>query len=372
MPLRPVRGKLRMPVETEEEAHRLLEAGLTLSETVLGHRRYDGYQYDLADHLYYIGAVHPEHFRHLQDPMTSVPDEQIPNFYFVGFPTWLSLMRGAPDSCVETLARRLSAGTMAPMAASTLRDILAAICTPAALQALADHAAQSGDAREIEDMGFWLPPGGMPAVPRFTHHRRAVRLDPYDEPPEDLARLPHPVGLPVSAVVADPIQDIITWHYCTFDCSALEGLPPLVAPHLHLVSPPLNSGWTLFYAPAPDGGCVAPSMSDATKVDKDEMSEMREQAEEYKGFGRGSLTLLPYDDQLVYSNGHTELTPGVVGDIGGPPIGLYPLPRCQDCGKVMFHVATVRSDIREYGDGFRGLYVCEDCGGAACQGTMWN
>ncbi|GHO57540.1 hypothetical protein KSB_60150 [Ktedonobacter robiniae] len=31
---------------------------------------------------------------------------------------------------------------------------------------------------------------------------------------------------------------------------------------------------------------------------------------------------MPYDDQLVYCNGYTQLTKGVHGDVGGPPLEL--------------------------------------------------
>ena len=38
----------------------------------------------------------------------------------------------------------------------------------------------------------------------------------------------------------------------------------------------------------------------------------------------------------------------------------------------MFHVATVLSTIREYGEGFRSAFICEACLGAAVTGTNWN
>jgi len=79
-----------------------------------------------------------------------------------------------------------------------------------------------------------------------------------------------------------------------------------------------------------------------------------------------------YDDELVYSNGHILMTPGVVGTTGGPPLGLYPNPCCPSCGRLMLHVATVEHLVREYGDGFRSLYLCEDCHTAACNATGWN
>jgi hypothetical protein len=63
---------------------------------------------------------------------------------------------------------------------------------------------------------------------------------------------------------------------------------------------------------------------------------------------------------------------GVVGDAGGPPIGIYPNPECPSCGVLMLHVASVRHHIREYGDGFRSAFICETCARAAVTGTNWN
>jgi len=66
------------------------------------------------------------------------------------------------------------------------------------------------------------------------------------------------------------------------------------------------------------------------------------------------------------------LTPSVMGDVGGPPIGLYPNPHCLSCQKLMFHLSTVVSDVREYGEGFRSLYLCETCGLVASHASPWN
>ena len=40
------------------------------------------------------------------------------------------------------------------------------------------------------------------------------------------------------------------------------------------------------------------------------LEELRELAIDYQHDGRGEVLLLPYDDRLVYRNGHTELTEG--------------------------------------------------------------
>ncbi len=372
MPLKTVTGKLHMPVATENDVQQVFEMGLRLSERELGRSRYEDYVRDLADHLFYVSAIHPEHFRSLQEAVVAVPDERLRTFDLT-FPTWLYLMQDAPDACVEQLARRLApAGQIPPMAEFALEQMLASICTPAALEALAAYAERSGKHQELEDLGFWMPPATAQAVPRFTRERRAVRVERFDGTVDRLASMPHPVGLPLSTIVADPSQDTIVWHYCSFALADIAGLPPVSAKRLHLVSPPLNSDWTLFCKVAEGNHYAEPTLVTSTEIETEEMSDMRAEAQERASEDTGHLTLLPYDDQLVYCNGHTELTPGVVGDVGGPPIGLYPNPSCPTCGKLLFHVATVTKDIREYGDGFRSLFVCEDCQIAASHATMWN
>ena len=90
------------------------------------------------------------------------------------------------------------------------------------------------------------------------------------------------------------------------------------------------------------------------------------------GKERGFVTLRPYDDRLVYCNGHIHRTEGVEGTAGGPPIGLYPNPICPACNRLTFHAFTVTDEIRSYGDGWRSLFVCEDCYIVACSATSSN
>jgi hypothetical protein len=72
------------------------------------------------------------------------------------------------------------------------------------------------------------------------------------------------------------------------------------------------------------------------------------------------VTLRPYDDTLLYCNSHIMSTPDAYGTVGGSPIGGYSNPSCRSCQWLMFHVATVTNHLRERGDGFRGLYLCEE------------
>ena len=101
--------------------------------------------------------------------------------------------------------------------------------------------------------------------------------------------------------------------------------------------------------------------------DPELIEKLREEAIEYQNKGRGELLLLPYDDQLIYRNSHTQGTQEVYGDVGGPPPGLNENPCCPDCGKLMFHVCTISSNLREFGDGFRSAFFCEDCMQTASQ-----
>jgi hypothetical protein len=373
MSLRPVCGKLKMPVETEADVRALFEAGLSFSEATLGRSQYEAYSRDLADHFYYVGAVCPQYFQPLQEEASAIPDDKLRTFAFT-FPTWLYLLADAPESAVERLASRLRvSAAAAPLVASDLVTMLAAIGTPAALTALAEYGRTTKERRqELADLGFWIPTHGGSAEPRFARERRAVRVVRLDEAPENLARRKHPVGLPLEMVQSDAGQDVVTWHYCSLDMADLLGMPRLDMPRLHMVSPPLNDEWTVFCWPGADGRYERAALSPQTHVDEQEMAEMREEAIGDQGRDRGYLELLPYDDKLVYSNEHTELTPGVEGHVGGPPIGLYPNPNCPTCGKLMFHVCTVTTYVREYGDGFRSLFVCETCSVAASHATGWN
>jgi hypothetical protein len=93
---------------------------------------------------------------------------------------------------------------------------------------------------------------------------------------------------------------------------------------------------------------------------------------EVAGGGIGAAELRPYDADLVYCNGHIQLTPGVVGTAGGPSIEIYANPSCPSCGRLMFHVASVENHIREYGDGWHSIFICEDCRMVSCNATGWN
>jgi hypothetical protein len=303
----------------------------------------------------------------------SLPDAQLKHFGWCTFQTWLYLLRGASEDCVEHLACRLSDNPASPGAPTRiLEDMLAAICTPAALQTLAERVRRFGGGEDVANKGFWIPPDNTPVEPRFTPLRQAAQLQPFVGALDALIICPHPVGLPVATVMSDPNTRLVTWHYCSFSLDAIAGLPQLGVTRLHLVSPPLFGAWTLWCDLTSDGRYAHPTLSPSTGTDSEEMQELLQEAIDRKDTDQGQLMLAPFDDRLVYSNGHVFLTPGVEGVVGGPPIGLYPNPCCPSCGKLMFHVATLNSSVRRYGDGFRSLFICEVCEGAACHATGWN
>lgn len=126
-------------------------------------------------------------------------------------------------------------------------------------------------------------------------------------------------------------------------------------------------GWTLTAAAGPDGLWHDETVSfdkaprdDEPGVDNSDPASI------------GMALLRPHDADLVYSNGHILSAPGVFGTAGGPPIGLYPNPHCRSCDGLMFHVVTVENYLREYGHGWRSLYLCEQCRLTTCTATNWN
>jgi hypothetical protein len=178
----------------------------------------------------------------------------------------------------------------------------------------------------------------------------------------------HPVGLPLERIVRQSEATAVVWHYLSLRLAEVPGMPDWPADRVHLVSPKGSIGWTLTAAVDQDGlwynEVVAfdepPENGYEDFIDNDDHDSI------------GTVVLRPYDDDLVYSNGHILSTPSVFGTAGGPAIGLYPNPHCRSCDRLMFHVVTVQNYIREYGHGWRSLYLCEECRLTTCTATNWN
>ncbi|MDW5326939.1 hypothetical protein [Plantactinospora sp. KLBMP9567] len=349
MPIKPVTGMTPLPLDSPEDVAALVELL----------QRPDSDARGLGDHLAFLAGTRPELFRpHQEAVITDMLDR-----FDVSFADQCLLLGGAPDQCVEHLAQRLRSDRSFGDARA-----LAAIGTAAALSAVAEDVRNGGDRKKYELSGIWVPSIG-PAQYRFSPHRRAVRLRPINGPGE-LAAVDHPVGLPVERVAQNPSATPISWHYLSLRHADVPGLPPWPTDRVHLVGTRATCMWTLHAGIDDSGRYRREAVTSAQPPSAEEEETYR--SLEVSGFGLGAVELRPYDADLVYCNGHIQLTPGVVGTAGGPPIGLYANPSCPSCGRLMFHVVSVENRIREYGDGWRSLFICEDCHTVSCNATGWN
>jgi hypothetical protein len=341
MPIKPVHGGDPIPLDSPGDV-----------ATLVGHlERRDRQPAWLGDHFAFLAGTRPDRFRPFQE--TVVVDDHLPRWE-VSYDDQCVLLAGASDRCVETLAGRLRKRWSFYDAMA-----LAAIGTDAARVVIADLVRGGADREEFESSGVWVPPTG-PAELRFTSERRAVLLELGDFPGAD-----NPVGLPLADVVREPASSPVVWHYASLRLSEIPGLPKFGAGRAHLVAPASGCMWTLFADVGTDDRYENEQVDYEDGPDEDYAAGSPE-------FGVGRAVLRPYGPDLIYTNGHIQSTPGVVGVAGGPPIGLYPNPVCPSCTRLMFHVTTVENYIREHGDGFRSLYLCEDCEKIAVTATGWN
>jgi hypothetical protein len=279
----------------------------------------------------------------------------------VAFDDLCMLLDGAPDTCVEYLQRRLRNSWSFKEAWA-----LAAIGTEAALTAIADLVREGADPREFEDCGIWTPSQG-PAERRFSPHRRVVQRRPGG-PAGNPAVVEHPVGLPLDEFVRHPEMTTVVWHYLSLRLAGVPGMPAWPAERVHLAGPKGSVGWVLTAAVDRDGRWY----DERVTYDQPIESEDEDVVDNDDPGSIAAVVLRPYDDDLVYINGHVLSTPNVFGVAGGPAIGLYPNPHCRSCDRLMFHVTTVQNYVREYGHGWRSLYLCEDCRLTTCTATNWN
>lgn len=372
---------IQMPLESAADARALFEVGkqaavdlssstgqgslLGTASGVMQSRR-AWIASDLDNHFLYIGAVHPEWTQPLRSELARLDDEQL-GVFALSFETWLPLLHGADDASADLLAAALEERPKIWQ-----REwMLAAIGTPHALALVADFARRHGRAREFENMGVEVLDEG-PARWRFVVERLALGKTPFAGTQTELLHQVHPIGLPLEAVAATPNAGEIGWHYLSLDVAALEGGLHEVCgsfrEQLHLIGPPLPGGWTLFCNLTDSGKYLIRAL----QHDQEEQEDEIEEACNDDAGGQGTAQLLHYSDEMHYRNGHILSTPDVYGVVGGPPMGVYPNPRCLSCGRLMFHVLNVSCHIRSYGDGFRSVFVCEKCQLVACQATYWN
>ncbi len=319
---------------------------------------------ELSDQFAYVAGAHPEWFAPFREEV--VVTELLDGFG-PSFADQCVLLHGASDRCVDHLTAQLRRR-------SEFGDqwALAAIGTPAALDAVAWHVRNGGDREFYEECGVWVPPTG-PAQYRFTPHRRAVFLH-QGATATELAGATHPVGLPVDAVVRDPDRTPISWHYLTLRLAEVPGMPDWPVEQVHLISPRHWWDWSLTARFDEHGRyhserVVAPEQPAEYDEDDGDLDALLPDDERD---ALGWVDLRPYDGDLVYCNGYIDLTPGVVGTAGGPPVSIYANPNCDSCGRLMFHVVSVEHRVRDYGDGRRSLFICEDCQLVTCNATSWN
>ncbi|GAB3142856.1 hypothetical protein GCM10027290_18200 [Micromonospora sonneratiae] len=350
MPIKTYTGTASFPVDTADDVTALVEL---LSRAAVD----DKLRNDLGDHFAYVAGVCPEWFRPHQETVIT----QFLDVFDVTFDNLCVLLNGAPATCVERLERRLRNRW-------SFREAwaLAAIGTEPALTAIADLVREGTDPKEFEDSGIWTPSTG-PAQYRFSPHRRVVELRSASGPAE-LVDADHPVGIRLGQIVRHPDSTAIAWHYLSLRLSEVPGMPDWPTDRVHLVSPQGSVGWTLTAALDRDGFWH----SEIVTFDEPPENDVEDSVDNDDQGSMGVVVLRPYDDSLTYSNGHVLSTPGIFGTAGGPAIGLYPNPHCRSCDRLMFHVVTVQSQIREYGHGWRSLYLCEECQFTTCTATNWN
>jgi hypothetical protein len=171
------------------------------------------------------------------------------------------------------------------------------------------------------------------------------------------------IGLPIGSITDDPR---VTWHYVSFSTASLPGFPVWEPAVCHIISPRLY-WYTLTATVNNEGRYTDISVDDDGETFDKGLTQYEENPPPPE-----TADLRVFDADLTYRNGHVFLTEGVEGTVGGSPTGLGTNPICSSCGVLMFHAATVRSNIREYAQGFRSSFYCETCHRAASVGSNWN
>jgi hypothetical protein len=314
-------------------------------------------QRDVAEEVGYQLLVHPDWIRpHVRELVSEGVAAAM------GFEWQCLLMDDVPADHLAELIARMKSDDSSRLAT----DLLLASRQPEALFAVAERAARDPQAaRESRDLGFDANPAGT-LVPRFTIDRMALRLLPETTVRGSL----HAVGLPLVEVVA-PGEGGIAFHYLSVTPSAMAGLPPWQG-RAHIVAPRHWPDWTLHGEPDDQGRLrvVALDLGTDRSLDEELIDKLDAAAEADQV--SAAVELAAFDDALTYANQHPLLTPNVIGVVGGPPMGLAPAPSCASCGRVMFHIGWTDTHSREYGDGFRSLFICEDCRTSATLATLWN
>ncbi|WP_346535450.1 hypothetical protein [Micromonospora sp. DPT] len=136
MPIKPVTGMAPLPLDSPDDVAALMELL----------QRPDSDTRGLGEHLAFLAGTRPELFRPYQEAVIANMLER----FDVSFADQCLLLGGAPDQCVEHLARRLRHHWSFGDAWA-----LAAIGSAAALSAIAEDVRNGGDREEYEFCGIW-------------------------------------------------------------------------------------------------------------------------------------------------------------------------------------------------------------------------
>jgi hypothetical protein len=353
VPVVPNNGKLYIELSSEAAVAQLVSAARALDpEKVARYGTADSLiASDIGDHLMFLAATHPEWFAAYRDAATSLAS-QLP----MDLATAAVLLPGVSSGSIDHLCERLAAK---PNDWVTM-SLLAAARDERGLDELANIVRRAGTEQWTNRLGVHVGETG-PAVWRFTPARHAIVAGS----PEDGSEPDGFIGSSLDEVAGDS-AGAISWHYLSLRTQKIEGVPKWPRGPIHIVSP--RTYWFTLHCEVDARGRYI----DAVVDDEGEPYDEGLRSIEADPPAPTTAFLHRYDADLVYRNGHVYLSPSVVGDAGGPPVGLYPNPTCPACGILMFHVATILSHIREYGEGFRSAFICESCIRAAVTGTNWN
>jgi len=348
VPLVPNNGKLHIDLDGPSAVADLVEAARVIDP--LKAATHFGTESrvvaDIEDHLFFLSATNPGWFAPFRDEAVIELSDRLPMNVDVA----ANLLGGCSEVAVDAVMERLRT------APESWRDLstLVGIGSESALSALADHVRREPPSGEwVNRLGVHVPTSGQ-AVRRFAPERTSMHA--VESGTDGVT------GLALDAVAAD--ADEITWHYLSFDVSAAPGLPNWPHQALHLVSP--RTYWFTLHSGVADDGRYTGAIVD----DQGEPFDVGLEDCEANPRSSTGLLLRPYDADLTYRNGHIFMTPGVVGTAGGAPIGLDPTPNCPGCNVLMFHGAAIES--RDYGEGFRSVFYCEQCVRVAVTGSNWN
>jgi len=353
VPVQPNNGKVDLPLSRPGDVDALAEVARQVDPALAD--RYIPSQAriraDLNDYAFYLSATNPEWFAPFADEVIV----ELSHAWSPDLASACHLFRGATDETVDVVSRRLETKP------ASWHDLilLAGVGSEYALNRFADHVRRHQESAEWANrLGMHVGPEG-PAVRRFSPDRSAIHAE--DGALDALS------GLPLATVRTPEAADV-TWHNLSLKTEAASALSRWRHPELHLVSP--RTYWFELQGTIGADGRLSDSLVDNRGQPFDTHLRDTESDRAHKNAEPLGHRIAPLDDTHIYRNGHVYMTAGVVGVVGGCPIGLDLTPVCTSCEMLMFHAATIEE--RHYGEGFRSVAFCEDCSRIGIVGSSWN